>query len=1298
VKARLPLYVLIALSLLPQPARAQSNSPAGYIISTFAGTPVPPTPVPATSVAIFQPWGVAADPAGNIYIASQGLRAVFKLDSSAVLTRIAGNGVNGGGAPNNLAVDAPVVSPEGVAMDSSGNLYIANAGGIQRVAADGTIAFVFVSYIECAQELQRPSGLAVDASGNLYVGDEDTSQLMKITPAGVGTCLFSPSQPEGVAVDASGNLYVASPYEGLIWKISSSPGGGENIFAGNRTQGYSGDGGPATKASLNNPYGVAVDRSGNVYIADTYNYRIRKVTPAGIITTVAGNGTPGYSGDGGAGLHAQIDLAYGLAADSSGDLYFADNSAAAVRKISTSGTITTVAGGNKIGDGGLAAVAQLDFPNAVAKDTAGNLYIAEYEGNRIRRVAPNGTISTVAGTGVAGFSGDDGPATRAELNYPIGVAVDASGDLYIADSFNGRVRKVAASGTITTVAGTGGHGNLGDGIPAISAELSTIAGIALDASGNLYIADQGLTSDLPAPMPRIRKVGPDGTITTVAGNGTEGYSGDGGAATGAELNMPAGLAVDASGNLYIADYNNFRIRKVTSAGIITTVAGNGTEGYSGNGGPAISAQLFGPSAVAADIYGNLYVSDTCFIRRVTNGVITTVAGKQPCGYAGDGGPATGAELQPAGLVVDSNGGIYVADTGSNTIRLLVPGLTINQSPLPGGSTGTSYLQTLNATGGTQPYSWSLASGTLPPGLTLSAAGVISGIPTSSGAFNFTIRVTDAASATATLPFILSVSSGCTFAVSPGGQAFPASGGAGTISIAVRASCIWTASVGPAWVALKSPSSGMGIASVNYTVSANSGGDRSGILTVAGQSFVVEQSSASTAGLTLAGSMAQLASGGGWDTTLTLVNTGAATGEALLNFLGNDGSPLQLPFTFSQVPSPAGPLVAATLDQTLNANSLLVLDSQQAGNPSAQICSAQVLTGGNIGGFAIFKYTPTGQEAVVPLETRNAPSYVLAFDNTGVLGTGVAIANVATQAANIPVVIRDDTGAQIGTDTIKLPAQGHTSFMLTGNYANTKGKRGTMELDTPVSGQISVLGLRANGSALTTLPVLANVTTGGGSMAQVASGGGWQTTFTLVNTGTSPAQAQLSFFDDNGNPLSLGLTFVQSGAATTASTASQKIAAGATLLVVTQGSNAGASLVGSAQLTTSGTVSGFAIFRYNPTGQEAVVPLETRNAIAYVLAFDNTNGLATGVALANVSNQAANVPVVLRDDTGASLGTATLNLASRGHTSFVLKDSYASAAGKRGTVEFHTPAGVQISVLGLRATPTGAVTTIPVLAQ
>lgn len=447
----------------------------------------------------------------------------------------------------------------------------------------------------------------------------------------------------------------------------------------------------------------------------------------------------------------------------------------------------------------------------------------------------------------------------------------------------------------------------------------------------------------------------------------------------------------------------------------------------------------------------------------------------------------------------------------------------------------------------------------------------------------------------------------------------------------------------------------------------------------------------------AGSLAHLASGGGWTTTFTLVNTGPTGGQAQMNFFGGDGSPLQLPFMFPQNPSPS-PVVASTLNQSLGVNSLLTVDTQQPSNPSAQVGSAQLTTAGNVGGFAVFQYNPTGQEAVVPLETRNAPSYVLPFDNTGGLATGVAIANIAAQPAQIPVVIRDDTGAQIGTETIELAGQGHTSFMLTSNYTITNGMRGTIEFGTPASGQIAALGLRANGGALTTLPLLAQVTTGGGSMAQVASGGGWQTTFTLVNTGTSSAQVQLSFFDDKGNALALPLTFVQSGSATTVSTVSQTIAAGATLVVLTQGSSTAASVVGSAQLTTTGNVGGFAIFRYNPAGQEAVVPLETRNASAYVLAFDNTNGLATGVALANVTNQAAGVPVTVRDDSGTTLGTSNISLAANGHTSFVLPDAYAFAAGKRGTVEFDAPNAGQISALGLRATVAGAVTTVPVLSK
>jgi len=396
---------------------------------------------------------------------------------------------------------------------------------------------------------------------------------------------------------------------------------------------------------------------------------------------------------------------------------------------------------------------------------------------------------------------------------------------------------------------------------------------------------------------------------------------------------------------------------------------------------------------------------------------------------------------------------------------------------------------------------------------------------------------------------------------------------------------------------------------------------------------------------------------------------------------------------------------------LNPGATLVLDTTGPASQTVAAGWSQLLTGGNFNGFAIFDYT--GQQAVVPLETRNAASYLLAFDDTPPLATGLAIANLATSQENVGVIIRDDTGKQIGTGTISnLAAQGHTYFMLTGppaGFPAVTAPRGTVEFDTPPGGQISVLGLRANtfpdgsGFALTTLPVLANVGTGGGLMAHVASGGGWQTVFTLVNTGTAAANTTLSFFDDNGNPLSLPLSFPQTGATVTETLVSQAIPAGATLIVVTQGPSTGIPATGSAQLTTNGSVSGFAIFQN--AGQEAVVPLEAGGANSLTLAFDNTGGLQTGLAVANSSTQPAAIPATLRDDTGEIQATTTINLLGNGHHSFMLTDptyGFPTAANiARGTVEFDTPSGGQIGALGIRGATVGGTyryTTIPVMTK
>ena len=345
---------------------------------------------------------------------------------------------------------------------------------------------------------------------------------------------------------------------------------------------------------------------------------------------------------------------------------------------------------------------------------------------------------------------------------------------------------------------------------------------------------------------------------------------------------------------------------------------------------------------------------------------------------------------------------------------------------------------------------------------------------------------------------------------------------------------------------------------------------------------------------------------------------------------------------------------------------------------------------------------------MPMETRNASSYLLAFDNTSGVAMGVAVANVSAQLANIGVVIRDDTGKQIGTGTISLAGGGHTSFVLsdpTTGFPVTANIRGTIEFDAPLGVQISVLGIRSTppNHALTTIPALANVGTGGGSIAHIASGNGWQTTFVLVNTGASAAQIHLKFFADvTGAFLSLPLSFPQpgGGTATTASSVDQTLPAGATLLVLSAAPLSNPlPTTGSAQLTTNGNVGGFVIFRFNPSGQEAVVPLETRNANAYILAFDNTGGRATGIAINSVSSQTVNVPVVVRDDAGNQIATDTLTLPPNAHLSFVLvTNKYPGTANIRGTIEFDTPPGGQISVVGIRATAEKTFTTLPALVK
>ncbi len=331
-------------------------------------------------------------------------------------------------------------------------------------------------------------------------------------------------------------------------------------YAGNGTGSYGGDSGMAKMAGLVNPSGVAVDNKGNVYIADQNNNRVRKVKAAGIITTIAGTGFYGYSGDGGLGDTAKVSAPTGVAVDRRGNVYIADQFNNVIRKLDTNGIITTVAGNDTLGfggDSGLAIHAMLYHPVDVGIDTIGNFYIIDQDNHRVRKVDTSGIITTIAGNGTPGYSGDGGPAVLAQLNFPAGGGqVDKYGNVYIADFYNNRIRMVNTSGIINTVAGNGTAGFGGDGGPADSAEIFNASAVALDDSGNIYISDFYNN--------RIRKVtAATGTINTIAGNGTGGYSGDDSVATNGEIFHPQGVAVDDSGNVFIADYDNHVIREVT---------------------------------------------------------------------------------------------------------------------------------------------------------------------------------------------------------------------------------------------------------------------------------------------------------------------------------------------------------------------------------------------------------------------------------------------------------------------------------------------------------------------------------------------------------------------------------------------------------------------------------------------------------------------------------------------------------------------------------------------------------------
>ncbi|MDQ6616563.1 MAG: right-handed parallel beta-helix repeat-containing protein [Actinomycetota bacterium] len=631
---------------------------AGTGTQTFAGDGGP-----AVKASFSSPSAVAVDGAGRLYIADQVDGRIRRVAVNGIVTTIAGNGGSNPGPDGELATAAGLSSPVALTFDPSGNLIEAEGGGLVRkidthgiittVAGGGSPADGLGDHGPAtAAALNNPYGVAVDGHHNLWISDQGNQRIRK--------------------VDANGIITTA---------------------AGDGNFGFSGDGGPAVNAEIGQPVGIAVDRAGNAYFADANN-RIRRIDTAGIITTFAGRCCGGDSGDGGPATAAQIFNPYGVAVDGSGNLYFTQAFAqefSQVRKVDVHGIITRIAGGG-LGDGDPATSARLLAPVGLRYTGAG-LFISEQYDNRVRRVDAHGVMSTVAGGGhPADQLGDNGPATSAALNQPLGVALTPAADtLLIADCGNRRVRRVGPDGIITTVAGGGSPADgVGDNGPATSAHLGCPTGLLLVTSqlnpsgppaGTLLIAD--------CRDNRVRSVDPSGAITTIAGTGNAGFNGDGNSAPFTDLNCPSDLAFDPAGNLLIADTANNRVRSVDGRGNVTTVAGDGATGYGTDGGTATGTHVNGPTGLAFEANGNLLVVENYHarVRRVdTAGRITTVAGTGVPGFSGDGGPATSATIShPSQVTVDGAGNILFTDTGAtdgpnNRVRRIQPGPATTPKP------------------------------------------------------------------------------------------------------------------------------------------------------------------------------------------------------------------------------------------------------------------------------------------------------------------------------------------------------------------------------------------------------------------------------------------------------------------------------------------------------------------------------------------------------------------------------------------------------------------------------------------
>ncbi len=644
---------------------------AQVTVSTLAGTSYGAIDGVGTAAQFRSPVGITIDAAGNMYVADSINHRIRKITPAGVVTTFAGSTQ---GFANGTDIIAMFDTPTGITIDTSGNLYVADSNNhkIRKITPTGVVSTVagstqgFADGTNVTAMFNTPSGVAIDASGNLYVADSNNQKIRKITPTGLVSTFAGSFQgyydstgasaqfnmPFGITIDSADIIYVADKNNSKIRKITTA--GVVSTLAGSST-GFAD--GISSSAKFTNPYGLSIDTAGNVFVADGGNNRIRKITPSGVVTTFAGS-TAGYIDNN--GTAAQFNTPEGIVTDAAGNLYVTDANNQRIRKITSTGDVSTLAGSSYGYADGAGTTAQFNGPWGMAIDSSNNLYVADQINHKIRKITPSGVVSTLAGS-TQGFINGNG--ISAQFNYPSGIAIDASDNVFVADQGNEKIRKITPSGSVSTFAGS----SLGyaDGI-GTAAQFYNPCSIATDTSGNLYVADSFNF--------KVRKITPSGVVSTFAGS-SYGYTDSPG--TSAQFAYFYGVATDLFGNVFVSDYGNNRIRKIDTTGGVTTLAGSTSGNTDGIGN---AAQFYSLNGIATDAAGNVYVADSGnhSIRKITPaGVVSTLAGSTK-GFA-DGDGASALFDTPSAVAIDTSGNLYVADSGNNKIRKITQTLSVNQN-------------------------------------------------------------------------------------------------------------------------------------------------------------------------------------------------------------------------------------------------------------------------------------------------------------------------------------------------------------------------------------------------------------------------------------------------------------------------------------------------------------------------------------------------------------------------------------------------------------------------------------------